>query len=474
MTGRFFMTIFILIFASCAYGQKFQLGVWCLTGQTGYDQIIQTSPDGSGNWVLKDAEKSMLEDLDVNYMIACTGGGQTCVKRIEQALQNYGIERDGEFSSTLEISPSNTISSQPYQVWRAIDTGGGPGDPAWRAYVDSGYASMNAAHPNKTGIHSFLAGAEVQLENPDRYSWLNYICHSLHTHAPGVPALVQDGYDYREYLADMFSQVDSMDIFNYHYYVFKNDTDSSGQSLQEALQKFVHALSYVQTELQKHYADAQLHFITQVQQSRKGNYRFTRKEEILCQNNLALAFGAKGIVYYLYGSLRTGNVTGLLDLQRNPTAQYVKVRSIHKNYQNTGRTFYDIGSEFMDLTWKTGYAIHQNKHEPIDEMYALYDINTRTPAGELDDEGETFIQVGILQNDREENHYMIVNRRCLNGARSVSVTFKGRPDHSYLVTDIFTGRETGFVPAEEDTFSYSFLLNEGEAKLLKLQGFGEN
>jgi|GEM_PF-2791408 len=474
MFVRTVVFVFIFISTFSCYGQKFQLGVWCLTGQTGYDQIIEQDPAGSGKWVLKDTEKKLLKDLGVNYMIACTGGGKPCVTRVEQALHNYGIERNGEFTSTLEISPPNSDSPEPYQVWRAIDKGSGPDDPEWHAYVDSGYASMNSAFQNKTGINSFIAGAEVQLANPDRYSWLNVICHSLHVHASGVPALVQDGYDYREYLDDMFSQVDSIDIFNYHYYVFKNNTDSSGQSLQKALQKFVHALSYAQTELQKHYSDAQLHFITQVQQSRKGDYRFTRKAEILCQNNLALAYGAKGIVYYLYGALRTGHVTGLLDLQREPTHQYDNVRSIHDNYQNTGRTFYDIGAEFTHLIWKAGYAVHQNQQEPIDETYALYDVSSRVPDGKLDDNEETFIQVGILQNDSGQNHYMIVNRRCLDGTRLVNVTFKGSPTHSYLVTDVFTGQEIGFVPAENDTFSYSFVLNDGEGKLLKLRNFGEN
>ncbi len=465
----------LFLFSGYSLAQEFELGAWCLTGHSSLNLIIDEDPAGSENYVLLADEKDLLEDLSLNYMIACTRGqGLNATTHGEEALNNYGIERDGAFKSTMEISPANSESITPYQVWLAIDDStGGPNSTAWCAYVDSGFVSMDTLHSDKTGVHSFLAGAEHQMEDSARYSWLDYICESIHDNATNVQSLVQDGYDSSEYLDSLFSAVDAMDIFNYHYYVLRDTTDSSGTNFQDALDNFVYALDYAQTELESHYGEdgVPLHFITQAHYH-PNEYRLARKEEILCQNNLSLAYGAKGIVYYLYGSLY-GGVDGLVDLYRNTTAQYDSIQSIHDNYQGTGNTFYEIGSEFIDLTWKTGITVHDSTSEPINATYDIYDITSRIPQGAEDDEDSTFIEIGVLQDASDDNYYMVVNRRCLNGERDVTVTFESTSNHAYLLTDIFTDTEIHFLPAAADTFSYSFTLGSGEARLLKLEDLGE-
>ncbi|RME21568.1 MAG: hypothetical protein D6800_11940 [Candidatus Zixiibacteriota bacterium] len=169
----------------------------------------------------------------------------------------------------------------------------------------------------------------------------------------------------------------------------------------------------------------------------------------------------------------TGGVNGLVDLSRNTTAQYDSLKTIHDDYQDTGKTFYAIASEFMDLTWRSGVSVHDSTDEPIDGTYDIYDVQTRIPDGDLDDEDSTYIEIGVLQDSANTNHYMVVNRRCLNGEREVTLTFESTSGHAHLITDIFTDTEIHFLPAAADTFSYTFTLGDGEAKLLKLQDQGE-
>lgn len=65
-----------------------RLGAWCLTGQSNLNNIIDESPAHSGNYVLENDEKDLLEDLGLNYMIACTRGQSTPTTNGEVALNN--------------------------------------------------------------------------------------------------------------------------------------------------------------------------------------------------------------------------------------------------------------------------------------------------------------------------------------------------------------------------------------------------
>lgn len=127
----------------------------------------------------------------------------------------------------------------------------------------------------------------------------------------------------------------------------------------------------------------------------------------------------------------------------------------------------------MDLTWRTGISVKDSTDKPINGDYDIYNVWTTTPGGLDDIRDSTFVQVGVLQDASDDNYYMVVNRRCLNGERDVTVTFESTSNHAYLLTDIFTDTEIHFLPAAADTFSYSFTLGDGEAKLLKLQDQGE-
>jgi len=456
--------LFVTVSGFCQ--DEFRVGSWCMRGNSDINNIIIRDPI-TNDWVLQDDEKTMIENLRLNYIIACTGG-EVYTTHLEEAMNNYGIERNGDFQTTLAVSPANTQSATPYQVWRAIDLTGGPDNPTWRAYVDSGFASMNRLYNNKTGVHSFLAGAEHQLNNSERYPWLQYICNSIHAKAPGVPNLVQAGY-YTD-IHMLFQNVPNIDIFNYHYYAFTRDLPYTGSLFQDALQTLVTADSQAITELNL-LSDVPLHLIPQAHESVIYNYRYPTGAEILCEDNIALAYGAKALVYYLYSTTDVEN--GLLTTARNTTAQYDNIRSIHDNYQNAGKTIAEIGAEFMNLTWRAGYSIHLHTNEPIDNNYNLYDVQTYKPGGALEGEDTTFVELCILQDAAPLNHYMVINRRCdNNGDRIVNVFFQSQAGHKYRITNMFNDSTTDYYVGNATTFFHAESLGRGEAALLRFEDLG--
>jgi hypothetical protein len=131
----------------------------------------------------------------------------------------------------------------------------------------------------------------------------------------------------------------------------------------------------------------------------------------------------------------------LADSNHNPrTPTYYDVQSINTNYQGTGQSLVTIGANFLNLTWKEGVTIHQNTNEPINSTYKLYDVTAKPPGGADDAENQTYVEVGVLQNAGNVNHYMVVNRRCTTSeTREVTVTFQSTTGNAYRITDIYTG-----------------------------------
>jgi hypothetical protein len=176
------------------------------------------------------------------------------------------------------------------------------------------------------------------------------------------------------------------------------------------------------------------------------------------------------VVYYLYATTSDGP-NGLLDANRNTTVRYDTVKAINDNYQNTGQKLSQIGANFIDLTWQAGFSIHKNLNEPINSTYKLYDVTARPPSGVDDPENQTYVEVGILQNTSNVNHYMVVNRRCLTSeTREVTITFQANSNNSYRVTDVYTGGTTTcYVGSGITTFCYALTLGPGQGKLLKVE-----
>lgn len=403
----------------------FRLGAWCFRTGALPEPIYEQSP---GVWRVRGPERDRLLNIGFNYFVACTGINGT---ETEQAIIFMGdslaaASSPKEFETTLAWSPANPSSATAYQVWDTINQPGGPGNPVWEARVNNGYISMNALHAGHAGLHSFFSGAERNLHLTAYHQWAEYISNAVHVNAPGVQALVQTCPFAPGILNSLLSTVASLDIFMHCNYPFPTGTPTSGGTFQNALQSSASQFSEATTAVKTYQPATPFYAIIQAHRAQGTfNYRAPSLQEILCQINLALAYGAKGIVYYLY--VRVGSPTdfqeGLLDVNRNPTAQYTSVQTIHNNYQSTGQKLVDIGTNFLNLTWQAGFSIHQNTQEPISASASLHDVQAKPSGGSWDLEPETYVEVGHFKDSNNLDYLMVVNRRCtISETREITVT----------------------------------------------------
>ncbi len=282
----------------------FRLGAWCFRTGALPEPIYEQSP---GVWRVRGSERDRLLDLGLNYFIACTG------LNAEQAMVFMGdslalAPSPKNFKNTLEWSPANASSATPYQVWDTISQPGGPGDPVWEARVNNGYISMNTLYSAHAGLHSFVSGGERNLHLTDYHPWAEYISNSVHVNAPGVQALVQTCPFAPGILNSLLQTVASLDIFMHCNYPFPTGTPSSGSTFQDALQSSANQFSEAATAVKTYQSATPFYAIIQAHRAQGTfNYRAPSLEEILCQINLALAYSAKGIVYYLYVRVGSAN-----------------------------------------------------------------------------------------------------------------------------------------------------------------------
>ncbi|MDZ7291305.1 MAG: hypothetical protein ONB44_18265 [candidate division KSB1 bacterium] len=147
----------------------------------------------------------------------------------------------------------------------------------------------------------------------------------------------------------------------------------------------------------------------------------------------------------------------------------VSLGDINTNYQGTGQSLATIGANFLNLTWRESFSIHQSQNEPIDGTYDLYDVTSKPPGGANDPESETYVEVGILQNASNVNHYMVVNRRCAsNETREITLTFECQANRIYRVTNVYNGGITNYYLTGRTTFPFALTLGPGEGRLLRV------
>jgi hypothetical protein len=484
MSKNFFLACLVaitVIFISLGNGAAqtaFRVGAWCLQQDPPAPQAIYQLP--SGEWRVKGQERDRLINLGLNYFIACAN------LFAEQALVFMGdslatAPAPKDYKTTLAWAPANADTATPYQVWDMIRMPGGPGNTHWQALVNTGYDSMYARYSGHTGVHSFFSGAERNLHLTPYHPWAEYISNSVHFNAPGIQALVQTCPFPTGLLDALLNSVPSLDIFMHCTYPLTSYTPTSGPVFQDSVQFFANQFSEAATAIRAHQSGTPLYAIIQTHSGllpppNNRTYRAPSREEILCQINLALAYGAKGIVYYLYSRANYGGPyfeQGLLDNARNPTTQYSSVQTINTNYQGTGQSLVNIGSNFLPLSWQAAFSIHQNTNEPISSTYKLYDVTSKIPGGATDTEAETYVEVGVLQSG-STNHYMVVNRRCTSSeTREITLTLQGNSNYAYRITDVYSGSTTTcYLGSSITTFPYTLVLGPGQGKLLKLESIG--
>jgi len=484
----FVAAVLVLVLAMHLNGfaqSVFRVGAWCLQQPAPALQAVYQLP--SGEWRVFSNERDRLLNLGLNYFIACSYG-----LNAEDALVFMGDSLDAapvrkEFESTLEIVQPGGTYFPPghtydfYQVWRRSRTAElYPSDMAWVNSVVVGYDSMYVRHAARIdGVHSFIIGHEGGIRQNQKIAGLNFMGDNTNVESFILP-------NYYSLPGDTLSpyafakRVVRADHLTGGGYYLTNATPYTGPLFQAQIDTFVASLRHSARGIRDTTSSTRLWVLVQTQFGTNG-LRLPTKDEVLCQVNLALAHGVKGIIYYLYSSYVTHQPPpllpsyeiGLLDTTtRTPTAQYTNVQDINTNYQGTGQSLVNIGSNFLNLTWKEDFSIHQNTNEPINSTYKLYDVTAKIPGGATDAETETYVETGVLQSG-STNHYMVVNRRCTSTeSREVTLTFQSTSTNAYLITDVFTGDQKRFLPANAATITYTFTLGPGQGKLLKLEDLG--
>jgi hypothetical protein len=378
------------------------------------------------------------------------------------------------------------------KAWTAFLYNDAQRSQLWQDSVYYGYRSMYLRDSSKiNGVLSFFVAEEGCINTANHIAGINFMAQNAivdgmaelgyirsvtpPTYCDGVTTNSATTYT----MANGLNQVDH--IMSGGYYL-STTTPSSGAIFQDSLNTFAGAMYAAARGIRDRInspVNTALWSIVQTQSSPVGvyNLRQPSKAEILCQVNLSLAAGAKAITYYPYSTFTdpARAESGLLNSSRATTAQYDSVKAINTNYQGTGKSLVTIGANFLNLTWKEGVTIHQNTNEPINSTYKIYDVTAKPPGGSDDPENQTYVEVGVLQNAGNVNHYMVVNRRCTSSeTREVTITFQANSNNAYRVTDVYTGGTTTcYAGSGITTFCYTLTLGPGQGKLLLLKDLGQ-
>ncbi|MBE2279543.1 MAG: T9SS type A sorting domain-containing protein [Ignavibacteriaceae bacterium] len=223
-------------------------------------------------------------------------------------------------------------------------------------------------------------------------------------------------------------------------------------------------------------------------------------DEIKVQAYLALAYGAKGIMYYMiptnthdgsayrtlintYGlfDASTGEIfnsqaqTGLIQNpadEQVPNRRFYAVKSLNEELTN-------IEDDLLKLTWVNGYSCHiaGPKIKFLDNLVA------KDTTGVPDAQIQTYVELGVFKEyvdkfdyslgvKENTDYFMIVNRRCNmpGSTRDIQITIEC-PDTSFKqwkLTDLSENKDTIF-SLSGSNFQIQHRYSPGTGKLFKLQ-----
>lgn len=155
-----FYCLLILICTVIVQAQNyFPIGAWCLSDPE-IDELF-TFDDVKGYELIPE-EKAKIDNLGLNYFLACLW------PRSDQALVNFGVEKNGAFKTTIQWTPIGHPTVQPeYPVHQWSWKHGNTSDPAWRDSVEMGYGAMNDFYGQSVGLHSVFVGIERGVSQSD-------------------------------------------------------------------------------------------------------------------------------------------------------------------------------------------------------------------------------------------------------------------------------------------------------------------
>jgi len=496
--SRFILVSAIVVAVGSSPGQSvFRVGAWCFFHASTPANTWPIYQLPSGQWRVRGPDRDKLLNLGLNHMIACANlFGEDALAIMGDSLYNAPSPKN--FKSTLTtVQGGSYYFNEPTQMWNMSNwawfyyPNASQADTGWTNAVKYGFNRMYQRNLNRlNGVHSFLVTHEGCIHRTNAINGINYMCDNTVADSYAAvgylstPSTTNPCYGLESYkLIKGLTSADYIQTGNYTFLA-----GNTGSQFQPSLDSLIASFRTASRNIKPDsLSPAKLIAVLQTQYSPVipyyyapwlGPFRAPTQTELLCSVNLALAHGAKGVVYYLYAPVTAvldpnAEEYGLLDANLNPRQPYYDAQSINTNYQGTGQSLVTIGNNFLNLTWKEGYSIHQNLTEPISSTYKLYDVTAKPPGGSNDAPNQTYVEVGVLQNASNVNHYMVVNRRCTSTeTREITIMFQSTAGNAYRITDVFTADSTTYYTATGTTFSHTITLGPGQGKLLKFANLG--
>ena len=186
--------------------------------------------------------------------------------------------------------------------------------------------------------------------------------------------------------------------------------------------------------------------------------------EIRAMVNLGIAYGAKGILYFLYRSLDPSvgfpdHYDGLVNLNGTPRTTIYAGTSYAGNkwemVKSINQKLKILGPTLLSLTWQNAYSIH------LGQPSGTFVTNVST----IDQQSNRYVELAFFKDNSNVDYIMVVNRRSApNELRDISIALNNFYTN-WKVTNVETGEVT--VLAGGSSFTDHFLAGEG--KLYKLE-----
>ena len=189
--------------------------------------------------------------------------------------------------------------------------------------------------------------------------------------------------------------------------------------------------------------------------------------EIRCMANLGLVYGAKGIFYFLYTSIRSTNpayegAIGLVDVNFNHNyepyqSKWNEVKQINENLQL-------LASDLLALNWESAFT----SGDAVPTGSVVQNIT-----------GGDYIEVGnFIHQGNSDKYFMLVNRRCESSdTQTITVTLESS-NQRRLIEDVLASRtpwdgdnnRVAYRILEPGQKSFVVTLNAGEGRLFHVSG----
>lgn len=186
--------------------------------------------------------------------------------------------------------------------------------------------------------------------------------------------------------------------------------------------------------------------------------------EVFSQVHLALTYGAKGIFYFHYWTVPSGNIIGLIDpATLDPINSSSPYSLYHENKWDGIKSLNQklagpFGTILMGLTWQNGFSIHQ---QPSLSGTFVSSVTT------IDAVSERYVELGFFKDVSSNDYLMVVNRRSSPSEnRDISIVFNYPSATNLEVTDVNTGKI--WIIKNNTTFTDA-TYSAGEGRLYKIE-----